>query len=352
MRANPATLRRERRVKLTAFLFVLVLTGLFILANTNIFISLLFAVLLVYMLKPIITMLERLKFSRSASISFVFSCITVLFVLLGYVLAPHVSRQFVGFEAELPRYKQGMTQLAKSVEFKLNELSRGYYSIDIMDAAEPYAQKYLEASIQALPARATDLLTILLLAPFFAFFLLKDGRSISRALFSLVPNNLFETVLSISYKINVQIGGFIRARFIEALIVGGVVLIGLQLIDFPYAVLLSVIAGATNLIPYLGPVIGAVPALVVASIDMDGSGTMFAVVMIYLLANMIDMAIIVPFVVAKIVNLHPVLVVLAIIIGAQVGGIVGMIICIPVASTLILIFSSIYGHLLAQKTDI
>ena len=105
-------------------------------------------------------------------------------------------------------------------------------------------------------------------------------------------------------------GGFIRARFLEAAIVGAVVGIGLQVAGFPYASLLGLFAGLTNLIPYLGPLIGAVPAILIALISEDGliastmSLNLIIITAIYFFAQLIDIVFIIPFVVAKIVNLH------------------------------------------------
>lgn len=306
---------------------------------------------MVYMLKPLVAYLERIRISKSAAISVVFCSITIIVICSAYLIAPLISTQFSEIQRELPRYQEGIEKISAQLESTFNNKFGSFYQIRIYDTAVPYLQKYLINSIETLPQRATDLLTILVLAPFFAFFLLRDGKQIARGILSLVPNNLFEVTLSLTHKINVQIGGFIRARLVEALIVGLVVLVGLESISFPYAVVLSVFAGLTNLIPYIGPIIGALPALLVAVIDKDGSATVMLVTGVYLVAQIIDMVVIIPLVVAKIVNLHPVFVVLAIIAGAEVGGILGMIISIPVTSAFKLIFATLYKQLINQKSD-
>lgn len=352
MRANPATLRRERRLKLATFVSILFLFILFLLKVGNILISFLLAILIVYLLKPAVNTLERLGLSRTTAITLLFVFFTGLFAGGGYLLAPAVGLQFAQFQNQLPRYRDGIEQIAGRLQDVVNHYTQSFYEIDIIETIIPYLQKYLASSLEQLPGMATELFTIIILAPFFAFFLLRDGREIARQLLSLVPNNLFEITLSITNKINEQVGGFIRARLLEAAIVGLVVFFGLQIINFPYAVILSIFAGLTNLIPYIGPIIGAIPALLVAVIDQDGSMTVLLVTIIYFTAQIIDMVFIIPLVVAKIVNLHPVFVVLAIIAGAEVMGILGMIISIPVFSALKLICSAIYGQMLAQKSDV
>ena len=160
-----------------------------------------------------------------------------------------------------------------------------------------------------------------------------------------MPNHIFELTLNLYYQINSQVGQFVRARFLEALIVAVVVWIGLWILDFPFAILLALFAGVTNLIPYIGPIIGAIPAILIAIINGETTFTLLVVCGIYGLAQVIDMFFIIPLVVAKLVNLHPVTVVVAMIVGAQVLGILGMIISIPVASALKVTFTNIYQHL-------
>jgi putative permease len=186
--------------------------------------------------------------------------------------------------------------------------------------------------------------------------MLQDGRRVSRSILSMVPNNLFELSLNLYHQLNDQMGGFIRARFIEAAIVGVVVWIGLQFCGFPYAALLGAFAGVTNLIPYIGPIIGAVPAVLIALISPDAmvsqtmSLNLIIITSIYFFAQLVDIVFVIPLVVAKIVNLHPVTVIIVIIVGAQVMGVLGMVISIPVASAIKLIFQTFYNHLVDFRT--
>jgi putative permease len=168
----------------------------------------------------------------------------------------------------------------------------------------------------------------------------------------MVPNNLFEMALNLHHQLNDQMGAFIRARFIEAAIVGIVVWLGLQISGFPYASLLGLFAGITNLIPYLGPLIGAVPAVLIVLISPDAVMTastglnLIILTSIYFFAQLVDILFVIPLLVAKVVNLHPVTVIIVIIVGSQVMGILGMVISIPVASAIKLIFQAFYDHVL------
>ena len=180
--------------------------------------------------------------------------------------------------------------------------------------------------------------------------MVKDGRSVVNMVLGLVPNHLFETALSLIHQINFQIGQFVRARILESLIVGLVTAAGLLIISFPYAVLLGVFAGLTNFIPYLGPLMGAVPAFLIALVNGHTGLAVLMVALVYIVAQLIDAGFLIPLMVARIVDLHPVTVIVVIIAGAQLMGILGMIISIPVASTLKVTITTIYRHLIDTRS--
>ncbi|MBW1643064.1 MAG: AI-2E family transporter [Deltaproteobacteria bacterium] len=116
-------------------------------------------------------------------------------------------------------------------------------------------------------------------------------------------------------------------------------------VGFEYALLLAVFAGLSNLIPYIGPVVGAIPAVLIVLVNSVPGLEFLIVIAVYIVAQLIDNFFIIPLVVAKIVNLHPVTVAIVIIIGAQIEGILGMIISIPVACILKLTITTNYSHL-------
>ena len=346
-------LRRERLIRLSAVL-VIILGGM-VLALTveNLLISLVLAFVINYLLDPLVDGLERQGLPRQLAIIIPF---TILAVVIGFsisLIVPLISDQIQNLDSEFPRIRDQVTVLISNTEKKI----QGYLNISDFSFSNEI-NTWLISSFQyskALGSWLQSSLTTMVLAPFLAFFMLQDGRKISRAILALVPNNVFEMFLNIQYQLNDQIGGFIRARLFEGLIVGGVVWLGLQVMGFPYAGLIGLAAGVANLIPYIGPIIGAVPALIICLITEEPIITdsttidLILVSVVFLVAQLIDVLFIIPLVVAKIVNLHPVTVILAIIVGAQVMGILGMIISIPVASAIKLVFSTLYRHLVAFR---
>lgn len=180
-------------------------------------------------------------------------------------------------------------------------------------------------------------LASMVIIPFITFFLIKDARRFKKAFISQIPNRYFELTLNIIHKIGNQVGKYIQGQAIDALIVGVLSIIGLFIINLvfdgpiPYFVLIGMFAGLANLIPYLGPVFGAVPALIIAILNNPPNLglVLLWIVIVFILVQAIDNAFVSPMVVSKSVNMHPLTVVVAVIIGGNIAGAMGMLFAVP-----------------------
>jgi putative permease len=135
----------------------------------------------------------------------------------------------------------------------------------------------------------------------------------------------------------------VRGRVIEAAIIGLVVALGLSLTDIRYAPLLGLFAGVTNLIPYIGPIVGMIPGILIAAVDLGLGGQFWWIVILYILIAQVilDNFILIPVLISRVANLHPVLVILAIVMGGKLYGVLGMIIGVPIASAFKIAFTEI-----------
>lgn len=338
-------LRFSQLFRLGTFVGFILSLILILITVENLLLSVVLAFVINYMLGPIVNFMERNGFNRLVSTLIVF---TLAGIIVGFgitAVIPLLSRQISLFQDQLPQYINGTAELISEFELWVQERIGTSFQTDFSLDVQQLMVEWTKSLFEDLPTFLSKIGTTLILAPFFAFFLIKDGRGFSKSFLSLVPNHLFELTLNMYYQINEQMGQFVRARLAEALIVAFVVFTGLWTMNFPFASLLALFAGLTNLIPYIGPVIGAIPALLIAMISGDSSIAVAMICVVYGTAQIIDIFFIIPLVVAKLVNLHPVTVVIAIIIGAQLLGILGMIISIPVASALKVIFTNVYKHL-------
>ncbi len=336
-------LKRLSQIRLALFLILLMLSFAFIFLVDNMLVSLILAFVTTYLLGPWVNAFERGGLPRGLATTLVFLFISILLFLAGLTLFPMLLDQMSGLKTELPKYWEGLNRLTVTIEDRLHVLPIA--PIDMSGRLQRFLSQWTEGFFSTLPNMLSRLMTVLFLVPLLSFFMIKDGRSLTRGMMVLVPNGVFELCLTLYHQINGQLGQFVRARLLEALIVGLVCWIGLLVIQFPYAFLFGFLAGIANLIPYIGPILGAVPPLALAAIHGLSSLEIFVVAMIYLVAQLVDILFIIPFVVARIVNLHPLVVILSILVGAQTMGILGMLISIPMASVLKVTSSAVYQYL-------
>jgi putative permease len=338
-------IRNKHLIQYAAFFGLLFFMGLVLFAVEGLLLSFVIAVVFTYLLSPFVSYLEGNGFSRALSTLIVFAFFSGMIALAIMLLAPFVIDQFQTLKIEAPKYIDGTVNLFERLKNQAFTLTGGSMDFDPAESLRGWLTNQTSNLVEKLPGFLSHSASVLLLSPFIGFFMILDGQRVARNLFELVPNSIFEITSHLQYQINEQIGHYIRARILESAIVGVIILVGLYAIGFPYAVLLAVLNGFTNFIPYIGPVIGALPAVVIALINGAGPAELSLVLAIFIIAQVVDIFLVIPLVVAKVVDLHPVTVVLAVVLGAEVLGVLGMLISIPVASAVKVIASTIYKHL-------
>ncbi len=135
-------------------------------------------------------------------------------------MAPKVGETFAHLQDDVPRYIDGLAQFASEVEAKVHRIAGPLSDVDVTARVQRQLTTWTHGFFEQLPGFVKTFLTVMLLGPFLAFFMVKDGRIVFRGLMGLVPNNLFEAALSLQHQINFQIGQFVRARLLECSIVG------------------------------------------------------------------------------------------------------------------------------------
>ena len=170
----------------------------------------------------------------------------------------------------------------------------------------------------------------LIVIPVLAAYLLYDSETIKRFVMGFVPQQHRDGTLTLLSELEQVIGGFIRGQIMVGVSVGILIAVGLYLIHEPYAILLAAIAGAFDLIPYIGPFIAVIPALIIGFVS-GGINEAIWVGVVFIIANQAEGHILSPNIVSRTIQLSPSAVVLAILIGGELYGIIGMFIAVPVA---------------------
>ncbi len=306
---------------------------------------------LIYLVvSPAVPALEKIGFHQTAAVTAVFLGFLFFSVYPVVKIVPSLISEAENIQYDIPKIER----YVKTKYSLFTENIKGLTDYDIggkyIDEAIDYVRISSANILLATPKVLALTLEWAFLVPLFLFFFLKDGRSFKRSVLKWVPNSIFERSYYLGHQFNKQLGDYIFAKLVEATIVGLLIFLSLSAIGMRFSLLLGILAGVTNIIPYLGPVIGFIPILLLALAEYGNNATTGAVVLLYTIAYAIDIVFVFPILMSKIVNLHPITVVVSVILGGQAMGVIGMLISIPVAAALKLVFTEIYEELYHAQT--
>jgi predicted PurR-regulated permease PerM len=320
------------------FLKVLFIVGLLLIAFwvasffPDLVLAIITAILIAFILKPVVKLLEfRLGLRRSLAILTVFLIVGGGGVLGAMELVPFVVNRV-----------QGLYDQFKTFPFdqKLLEAARDIAEHIPFFTAEELAAKtrsVMDGGIQAIGSfleNVVVLLVTLSIVPFISYFILAEGDIALKKLIERVPNKYFEMTMNVLSKIQRDLVGYLRGWILDSFIIGILSIIGLSLIGIDYPFIIGTIAGIANLVPYLGPVVGAVPAFLVSLTQFGDFRMLVPIIVLSVTIQAIDNIIVQPICFSKSVDMHPLTVIIVLVIGNQLMGIAGMILGIPIATIL------------------
>jgi putative permease len=321
-------IQTRNRIHLGA-LFSAVLLLLVILHAGRVAEIVIIAALFAYVLDPLVTAIEGKGVSRGVAASLVMLLITSVVVVCWYTVVPTAIDQFLALQngtGETPASK-AMARLDGIIRERCDAL--GLERFDLIGEIRAYKNSLVQRIPNFLIKDSPSLLLALLMIPFLMFFFLKDVRSMKRYFIALVPNRYFEFTLDLLYKMDLQLGNYLRGQFIDALVFGTLATAALWILSVPYFVFIGIFAGLANLIPFVGPLVGAVVAMTVTVLEQGDIARAGYVLGAFALLKLIDDFVVQPLAVGKNVHLHPMVVAMGIVIGGHLFGVLGMLIVIP-----------------------
>ena len=291
-----------------------------------------------YLIYPAVRRLS-VRLPRPLAILCVYAVIGIIIALIMVVIGPKLV-------AEARAFGQDFPMLLQQAQAQALGPNAGYLSAVPLDFREEVigAVDQIAATLQRnAGAIANQAFTILLslasvvtafiIIPVLAFYLLLDADRLRAGFLRLVPVAHREATLSVLHDVDDIVGGFIRGQLVVGACVGVLVTILLLTLGIKYALLIGVFAGVVNIVPYLGAFASAVPAVLIA-LFTHGIGWALLVIAGLVVVNQIEGHIIAPNVVGQRVGLTPLMVVVAILIGAELGGLLGMFIAVPTAAVI------------------
>lgn len=314
-----------------------------------IWLPLAFAAGLVFLLEPAVRMFERVHIPRPLGAILAMLVLLAIVVAVGALVWPTVQEQGEEFIQQLPDLYVSVVDWLREFAVTLGLNIDEFLSQQAIEEwlRDPANQETIQELLFGFGAGAgvvlrgvAETIAVLVLAPVLAIYLLIDLNRFKKNSLELTPPRHRKEVAYVSGEVGTALGSFVRGQLLVSLIVGIASSIGMWAIDLPFWLLIGIISGFLNLIPFVGPVVGGALAALVALLDSNPWQAVWAVA-IMIGVQQLDNHLITPMIQRARVNLSPLVIVLALIVGGTLAGLLGVLVAIPAtAATRIVV-----GHL-------
>ena len=291
-------------------------------------------VILYYMMNPLMIRLLLLGASRSVAASVVAGAFLLVIVLGGLFCTPWVVAHAGSWQDMLGRYLDGgmafVRNSAMLLENRFSVLQRAHLSELVAMRLNGYSDNFAQQHVAGFLVTAASWLPSVALAPFLAFFFLRDGRRFKKFVSHAVPNAFFERTLYLLHEVDQTarryFQGLMKLTVIDTLVLGG----GLWAIGISAPLALGFIAAVLAWIPFIGSVVGCLMVVLVAATDAPNDPFLaYGAIGVFVAARLLDDFIFMPLTLGRSLRMHPLLTVLMIFIGGAEAGVAGLMLVLP-----------------------
>ena len=320
------------QVLILGFLLILGFTLVFFLGNM--LAPVLAAIVIAYLLEGLVGLLERRKFPRLAAVLVVFIFFMVSLLALLVILLPLLSRQLGQLLQQLP----AMFAKGQSLLIQLPEKYPGYVTeaqirqiiAALSSQITGLAQQILSFSLASVRGLIAGII-YLILVPLMVFFFLKDKQLITDWVRGFLPDNR-SLAREVWIEVNHQFANYVRGKIMEIIIVGVVAYIVFVSMGLQFSMLLALLTGLSVLVPYIGVTVIFFPVAMIAFFQWGATSTTLWVMLAYGIIQIFDGNLLAPLLLSRVVNLHPVAIIVAVLVFGGFWGVVGLLFAIPLAT--------------------
>ncbi len=326
------------------------------------------AMILAYLIDPLVNQLtNRTPLSRNLSIGIIYLLLVAALVSIPVSTINPIVTQVSNFIHRTPQYIRDIGEffqepivLADEIVLPVDQLSLDQLFTSLSSNLVEVVQTLGGQTISIFGSLATATISTVgwtIMVLFLSFYLVKDHESLFESLLRLAPKSYQEDLIRLTEGISTTWNAFLRGQLVLCGVVGAIIFVIALIIGLPNAITLALIAGLMELIPTFGPILAAIPAVVIAAIQADASwlGSLMSpfwfamlVLIIYGVVYQMENYYLVPRIIGHHLKLHPMAVLLGVLGGASVAGILGILLAAPVLATIRLIWMYIYYKLTDQ----
>lgn len=311
-------------------IFILLLLW-FLYAIRDILLLLFIAIIIVAAIDPIVDRLQRKRIPRSLSVIVLYILLLSLFGFVIFLLVPPITAELQGLSQSFPQlveklsgYFQNVRNFAASHNFEQN-------AADFLATA---ASRVSQAGANIFSGTVTFLGGIFefIIVLSIAFYMTVQEKGTKKFFAALLPDDHKEYVMGLVERIEYKMGRWLQGQIILMFLVFGLDYLGLLAIGAPYALILALIAGILEIIPYIGPIISAVIAVAISF--LHGPVTGLLVLALFASVQQLEGYVLTPLIMKRAVGLNPVVVIVALLVGAKLAGVIGVIVSVPIATVI------------------
>lgn len=306
----------------------------------------LISLIIAYLFNPLICDMERHGIKRATGIFIIYGLLLGMAFVLCFFVVPEIIKDIGRLSSVMPGINAQFYGKLQYLQERYAKITLPYGIKSTIDSSIGRFENTVSLYIQSLVSHTISFMsriTNYILIPFLLYYFLKEYNSIGQKAELAVPRKYRKRIVHIWLGIDEAFGNYIRSQLILSGVVASLTTAALLVTGVDFAVILGIINGITNIIPYFGPIIGAVPAIIVALLQSPQKAAYTVAAL--LIIQQIEAGIIAPKITADCVDLHPVTVILSLIAGGELFGLTGMILGIPVAAAIKIIYKDIMKNL-------
>lgn len=276
---------------------------------------------------PWIDALQRRKIPRPLGILIIYAVVISLLSLIIVLFVPAIASQFNQLTEKFPEIIDRVVSQfssAQQTEQGTSLISTIEKTLSSFNDSLSRITSSIFLGVASFFGGLFSLVGVLVLT----FYMTVEENGIKKFLTAISPVQYQPYVVQHFLRIQRRMGSWFRGQLILGLIIGALSFLGLVILGVPYALVLALLAGVTELVPIIGPIIGAIPAVFIAFVDSPAKGLF--VLILYLIIQQLENNLIVPKVMQKVTGLNPLVVVIVMLIGAKVAGVLGLILAVPI----------------------
>ncbi len=294
------------------------------------------AIMLASVIDPFADWFAQKRIPRGLAVLIVYTVLLALASLIVIVLVPIVVEQS-------GQLLQNISTSSRDLIDSFVQFQQRHQVLDSLTSGLQSFQQSITASAGSVFTTVKGFfggIAALIIVLVLAFYMVVEEDSMRKYFRTLAPAEYQPYLNQTLKKMQMKIGAWLRGQIILGFFIGLAVYIGLKLLGVPYALLLALIAGLFEIVPYVGPIISLIPAAIIGFAQSPVLGV--AVVILYLILQQVENNVLVPKIMQKVTGLSPILSIAALLVGVQIGGVVGAILAIPLATMIAVVVEDIF----------